>query len=258
MGIIVNVFGKTSVDETINNNTTNEGSNTMKTAFEIAMQKYTPAPVAPEHTAMLTELNELEAMMTVIKYKSHAIRMALGLSPNVSLGGDPLPPVEKPFIENQPFFKPSNEKTKFYRDEDLVIDLSKPRTKPSRVKATIESSDDFEPVSTVKATTAKPVTSTQPKAGKEAWRTTFRAAVLEVFQQTKPGTSVKAHTVNSDEPDNKKFWVYFELHHLGSTILLKRLAPEKKAYKAFEVEIPVNNGRINTELIPAYSNELEK
>jgi len=118
----------------------------------------------------------------------------------------------------------------------------------TRAKKPVEAKAETRPVEKAKARD-------DHKAGKEAFRDTFRDAVLSAFSQLKPGYMVEAHTVNADDPTSTKYRVYFNLSHHGSTVVLERKS--KREHKAFTVEIPLRGGKLLAESIPAYANELK-
>jgi hypothetical protein len=223
----------------------------IKTALEMAMEKsglLVNRDVKPTISVNLLEMYEtLEKQMTMLRLAIHYDKVDKGLVPGV----EPIVPIAPPP-------EPVNYKTgRLLLDTEIHIigksKISKPKT--YNVKAESIHSDDFEetPATTVKAATK---TRDDVKAGKESFTDTFRDAVLEAYAQLKPGTWLTAHTVPKAETPElaRKFRVYFELHHLGGKILLKRLAA-KKTWKAFEAEIPLVNGKLNREMIPAYASK---
>ena len=92
--------------------------------------------------------------------------------------------------------------------------------------------------------------------GKEAFRTTFRGAVMEAFKATKPGTAVEAYTVNAENPESHKYRVYFTLSNFGSTVVIDR-KPAKGKNNGFTAEVPLKNGELDPNGIPAFAYELK-
>lgn len=228
----------------------------IRTALEMAMEKAgmladrdKPKTVNPDLVAMY---ENLEQQMLLLRAAIHYDKIEKGI-----IAVDQSSPfcVAHP----EPYTEPVNYKTgRLLLDTDIHIIGKSKITKPKayNVKAESVPADDFDEAPVKAAVKAETVKRDDHKAGKESFADTFRDAVMEAYQQLKPGTWLTAHTVPKAETPElaRKFRVYFELHHLGGKILLKRLAA-KKTWKAFEAEIPLVNGKLNREMIPAYASK---
>ncbi len=235
----------------------------IKTALEMAMEKsgmLADRDKKPEINLGLVEMYEnLERQMLLLRAAIHHDKIAKGIvdvdqtSPLCAVTPEPKP---EPVMVN-------HKTGRFFLDAEIPIigktKITKPRT--INVKAETAAVDDFEmsPAPTVKQY-AKAEAHSQKrddhKAGKNAFRDTFRDAVCEAFRKVKPGYAVEAHTVNAEDPTSTKFRVRFIVSHLGSTIKLERLSPNPK--KAFSVEIPLKAGKLDPNTIPAFAYELKK
>jgi hypothetical protein len=233
----------------------------IKTALEMAMEKsgmLANRDKKPEISLDLVGMYEnLERQMLMLRAAIHHDKISKGI---VSVDqNSPLCAVT-PVLTPEPVMV--NHKTgSFFLDSDIHIIGKTKITKPRTIEARVESAhaDDFDELPVTKKTTAvkaETVKRDDHKAGKNAFRDTFRDAVIEAFRKIKPGFAVEAHTVNAEDPTSTKFRVRFIVSHLGSTIKLERLSPNPK--KAFEVEIPLKAGKLDPNTIPAFAYELKK
>lgn len=170
-----------------------------RTAFQIAMEKTTPI-VAPVDDG--PSLEALEMAGAEIMFQIQQKKMKLGMIPTRLLDGTI---VERPIIETQPFFKPErSERTRFYRDSDLIIDLSKPKAKTTTAKAYTAPADDFDPLPTKKAEIkAESTPRDQKKAGIDAYKTLFQKKMHALTQLAKktPGQWIKGSVINPEAPE---------------------------------------------------------
>lgn len=217
-----------------------------RSALTIAMEKIQKMEQAEKATQpdpdLLAKFEALEREYLLMKAVLHYDKVDRGLVPGV----EPVIPITQP--EPEPIYKT-------HRGPAYIPILGQQKkAKQHTVKAETAQMDEFEPVTepvkTYKKATAVKA-DTQPAAGKAAFTQTFRDAVMEAFKAIKPGQEIEAHTVNAEDPTSKKYRVYFDVAHMGSTIVLNRKS--KKPFKAFTVEIPLTNGKLNPAMIPAYA-----
>jgi hypothetical protein len=225
----------------------------VRSTLEIAMEKAgllvkrdAPKTVDPK----LVEMYEsLERQMILLRAAIHHDKIEKGLI----VLDDTTYTTARPTPEPEPVV------IKTHRSPVEIPILGQKKAKNFTAKAESAPADDFEPTPVKKAQPIKAKAETKPSKhsdGKEAFRTTFRGAVMEAFKATKPGTAVEAYTVNAENPESHKYRVYFTLSNFGSTVVIDR-KPAKGKNNGFTAEVPLKNGELDPNGIPAFAYELK-